>query len=396
MSQLSPNPPRLGDRSLFPDLEARAYLAHAAISPASLPVRDAVRKLVDDYARRGVRAFPAWEARRAHLRVLLARLLNADASEIALTPGTTRGITDLALSIPWQRGDRILCMRGEFPANVTPWQRAAELFGLEILWLDSMTFVEDTARGLEGLSRELTRGVRVVAVSAVQFQTGLRMPIEAIGELCRRYGTELAVDAIQACGAVPVDVVAWGADYVASGAHKWLMGLEGGGFLWVHPDRVHHLKPYTAGWLSHEHAADFLFKGPGLLEHGRPLRKSVTVFEGSTCSAIGFAALEASVDSLLQIGVQRVYEHVQAYHDRLEGGLLERGFTSLRAADPSGRSASLSVRVPGRLSAPELHAELLHHGIVTSIPDGYLRFAPHWPNGLDEIPEVLAAIDAAR
>lgn len=387
--------PQLGDRSLFPHLEARAYLAHAAISPASLAVERAVAALLADYARRGVRAFLTWDDQRQRLRENLTRLINAEPHSVALTPGTTRGISDLALSIPWRRGDRIACLRGEFPANVTPWQRASEHFGLDLVWLDAADFLREPAAALDALARTLAGGVRLLAISAVEFQTGFRMPLEHIGALCRAHGVELAVDAVQACGVIPVDVRAWQADYLTCGAHKWLMGLEGCGFLYVRPERVEALVPTVAGWLSHEAGADFLFKGAGLLRYDRPFKKSVEVFEGSTANAPGFAALGASVELLLALGIPAIADHVSAYLDRLEAALVTRGFRSLRSPSRASQSGSLSVEVPPGKSLASVQHALGASGIIASTPDGYLRFAPHWPNALDEIPLVLAAIDAA-
>ena len=388
-----PQRPRLGSRALFPDLQAQAYLAHAAISPASTTVRGAVTQLLDDYARRGVHAFGAWSEQRALLRNQLARLIRAPASSIALTAGTTRGITDLASSIAWRAGDRVVCFQGEFPANVTPWQELAKLHRLEISWLPAAAHQADPATALEQLETMLRRGVRVVAVSAVQFQTGLRMPLEDIGGLCRRYGAELFVDAIQACGALPVDVEAWRADYLVCGAHKWLLGLEGAGFLYVHPERVGALRPYVAGWLSYEGAADFLFQGSGHLRYDRPLKQSVEVFEGSTSSAVGYAALGASVGLLLELGIEGIASHIQGYLDELEPALLDRGFETARSPLPRQRSGILSVSPPVGTSAVDLHRHLNAHGIVTSLPDGWLRMAPHWPNSRAEIPAILSIID---
>lgn len=121
-------------------------------------------------------------------------------------PNTTRGVSDIALSLSWRPGDRVLLFRGEFPTNVTPWQRAAELFGLELRWLDVDDFRTDLHAALGRVAEELNRGVRLMAISAVQFQTGLRAPLEQLGQLCQRFGCELFVDAIQACGVVPMNV----------------------------------------------------------------------------------------------------------------------------------------------------------------------------------------------
>src|SRR6185369_4856210 len=210
-----------------------------------------------DYARHGAASFPRWFAQKLELKAKLARLIGARAEDVALTPNTSRGIGDVALCFPWRQGDRVILFEGEFPANVTPWQQAAELFGLEIAWVPVAAFLEGEEQGLARLAAELGRGARLVAVSAVEFQTGLRMPVEAMAAMAHAAGAELFVDAVQACGAVPIDAGAAGIDYLAAGAHKWLMGLEGAGFLYVSPKRIEALRPHVAGWLSHEDAIAF-------------------------------------------------------------------------------------------------------------------------------------------
>ena len=119
--------PRLGDRSLFPLLEPRAYLNHAGVSPPSEPVRLAVHEAVDDFARRGGDAVGAAVERRERLRARIAELLGAAPADVALTTNTSTGIQAVALDFPWRRGDRVVLLDGEFPANVTPWQQAAGL-----------------------------------------------------------------------------------------------------------------------------------------------------------------------------------------------------------------------------------------------------------------------------
>ncbi|MCG8418542.1 MAG: aminotransferase class V-fold PLP-dependent enzyme [Proteobacteria bacterium] len=386
---------RLGDRSLFPALDARAYLNHAAVSPPSLAVREAVRGWLDDYGRCGVDAFLAWNDRRLALRQTLAGLIGAQASDLALIASATTGVIDIALCLPWQRGDRIIGFRGEFPANVTPWQRAAELYQLDMTLLSLDPFMRSHAEGLAVLDGELGRGARLVAVSAVQFQTGLRMPLADMAALCHRHGAELFVDAIQACGAVPIDVVAEGIDYLTCGGHKWLMGVEGTGFLYIAPHRINALTPHLAGWLSHEDAVAFLGEGPGHLHYDRPLKRDSTRFEIGSFNGAGFAALHAAVDLIASIGVPAIYRHVNAYLDPLETALNERGFRSLRASDPAARSAQLGVLPPPEFDVLDIHRALTRRKISCAIPDGVLRFAPHWPNHADEVDVIVAALDEA-
>jgi selenocysteine lyase/cysteine desulfurase len=388
--------PRLGDRSLFPNLEAHAYLNHSGVSAPPLPVRDAFLSIFDDYSRHGLAAFPRWQDQRTRLRALLARLIGAAPADLAFVQSTTRGICDISLCLPWRPGDRVILFEGEFPANVTPWQRAAALFQLEVVFLPISDFERPGSPDLSRLEAELRKGARLVAVSAVEFQTGLRTPFEAIAALCHAFGAELFVDAVQACGAVPIDVTAADIDYLACGSHKWLMAMDGTGFVYVRPDRVAALRPAVAGWLSHEDGLGFLFEGPGHLRYDRPIKQRAEFLEGGNYNAAGLAALEASVRLIDELGVPAIFAHANAYLDDLERGLVDRGFTSLRQPDPARRSCILGVRPPAGESVVDLHRAVSARGVACSIPDGVLRFAPSWPNNIREIPAVFRAIDEAR
>jgi selenocysteine lyase/cysteine desulfurase len=381
----------LGDRRLYPELQAVAYLAFAATAPVSELVRRRVAAVLDAYAREGNVAFLRWVEQREQLREKLARLVGAAARDVALISGTTSGIRDLALSLPWQAGQRLVLFESEFPANVTPWLRTAELFGLRVDFMPMKDAIYDEDSFMRPLEHALRAGVRLVAVSAVQFQTGLCMPLARLAERCHAYGAELCVDGIQACGIVPLDVKALDIDYLVCGAHKWLLGMEGAGFLYAREDCARALVPRSAGWLSHEDAATFLFKGPGELRYDRAFKTGVPVFEGGSASTMSFAALEAGIEPILELTPQAIFAHVGQYLDELENGLVESGISSLRAREPERRSGILAVRPPPGLTAPELVAMLSARGVIASMPDGLVRFAPHFPNASAEVPRVLAA-----
>jgi cysteine desulfurase / selenocysteine lyase len=385
----------LGDRSLYPDLKAAAYLAYAAIAPVSSLVQAAVNRALGSYAEQGNVAFFEWIEQRERLRSKLAQLIGARTSDIALISGTTRGISDLALCIPWQAGERVVLFEGEFPANVSPWQNAARLFRLRIDFVPMARAVEDEDSFLTPLARLLESGARLVAVSAVQFQTGLRMPLGRIAQLCSRYGAELCVDAIQGCGVVPLDAPRLGVDYLVTGAHKWLLGPEGAGFMYARPERAKALLPNTAGWLSHEDGTRFLFAGPGELRYDRPIKPSIQMLEGGSSSTLGFAAMEAGIEPILALSAGAIFDHVTQYLDELEPGVVSRGFRSRRAAEAERRSGILSFEPPAGVSVADLVSNLRSQGVFASTPDGLLRFAPHFPNALSEIETVLEALDAA-
>jgi selenocysteine lyase/cysteine desulfurase len=386
--------PKLGERALFPNLEGTAYLAYAAISPLSTPVCDRIAEVTTDYARGGMAGFARWAPRLRQVRQDLAAAISAEPSEIAFVANTTQGVIDIAFGLPWRKGERVLLFDGEFPANVTPWQQAAEEFGLELCWLSLEAFHRSVDEGLAELERVLDRGVRVVAVSAVQYKTGLRMPLAEMAALCHKYGAEIFVDAIQALGATPLDV-SWGIDYLSSGSHKHLMGAEGAGFLYVAERCAATLKPRLAGWLGHKDPAAFLMGDEPKLSYDSPFQHGAQALEIGTGNVIGLAALGASIGLLSQLGVPAIHAHVGAYLDLLEAGLAERGFRSHRAKPPALRSTLLSVTVPDDVRLSKLAAGLRNRGVVCNTPDGLMRFAPHWPNAHDEVPEVLATFDQA-
>lgn len=384
--------PTLGDRRLFPDLEARVYLNHAAISPPSLPVRAACVRVLDDYATLGAGAWLRYRDQRDQLRGDLAALIGARAADVALVPSTTQGVIDIALCLPWQAGDRIVLFDGEFPTNVTPWQAAAARFDLQTVFAEVADFAASTDQGLSRLEETLRRGARLVAVSAVQFQTGLAMPLREMAELCHRHGAEIFVDAIQAVGGVPFDVGELGVDYVACGSHKWLMALEGAGFVYVRPERIDQLRPVVAGWMSHEDCASFLFEGRGHLRYDRPIRRQAAFLEVGAMPTIGCAALGASVAILRQLGVAAIFAHTSAFLDELETGLVDLGFASSRSTDRARRSGILAVEPPNGVELSVLWERLGERGIACSMPDGRLRFAPHWPNDCGQVADVLSAV----
>ena len=385
---------KLGDRSLFPGLEAAAYLAHAAISPLSAPVCERIADVTRDYARGGMAGFVRWAPQLAQVRRDLGSFISADPSEIAFVANTTQGVIDVAFGIPWSEGDRVVLFDGEFPANVTPWQQAAREFQLELVWLSLDPFHRSIEEGLAELDRALRQGVRLVAVSAVQYKTGLRMPLAEMAALCHEHDAEIFVDAIQALGATPLDV-SWGIDYLSSGSHKHMMGAEGTGLLYVANRCAASLNPRLAGWLGHEDPVAFLIGDEPQLRYDNPLKVGAPALEIGTSNVMGLAGLGASLEILAGLGVPAIHSHVEAYLDRLETGLAERGFESRRAKVAALRSTLLSMAVPDDVRLSSLAAALRDRGVICNTPDGLIRFAPHWPNSLDEVPVVLDAVDEA-
>jgi len=380
-------PPEIGSRALFPSLRHRIYANHASVSPLSLQAMDAIQRICLTQATDAVAAMGGFHAEIEDTRAVAGRLLGVEPAKVAVVGSTSLAISSVAASIDWKPGDRIVIFKGEFPANTTPWQQAARRYGLDLVWIEANAF--DGGDGLAQLEAVLRDcPVRMVAVSAVQFNTGLRMPVEAMAKLAHQHGAEIFVDAIQAFGATPFDST--DLDYVASGGQKWLMGPPGAALLYAKD--WSRLEPTLAGWLSHEDGLVFLWGDPDLLRYDRPIIAGPALFEGGTLNFAGIAGLTAAMRITEAIGIDNIYAHANAWLDGIEPTLVELGFTSLRSQYPARRSCILCAKPPAGQHAGNLATALGEVGISVASPDGALRFSPSWPNGLDELDEVRTAL----
>jgi len=392
---------QVGDVSFAPNISALAYFNHAALTPPSPLVLQAVSSCLSAFAEVGSEAFMSVVEARGGLKRALARLFELDeryADSFALVPNTTSGLQAIAHALPWRRGDRVLLFHGEFPTNVIPWLQASERHELEVCWASLNPLMDPHGVDWSEVDAQLSRGVRLVCVSAVQFQTGLRVPLNELAERCERWGAELCVDGIQACGAVPLPLER--VHYLASGGHKWMMAVEGAGFMYVHPDKVAQLTPQSAGWLSLTEPLDFLFNPSAPLAYHRPARPEVSAFEGGAQASVCYAALHASVQALNavrggsnRVGVQAIYHHINTLNNRLEEGLIALGFESLRCPDVARRSGILSLKPRpkhgGVEAIPELVSRWGSRGFVCATPNACLRISPHWYNSLEQVEQAL-------
>ena len=147
-------------------------------------------------------------------------------------------------------------------------------------------------------------------------------------------------------------------------------------------DRLPLLQHRFASWLSHQDGLSFLFEGAGLLRYDRPIKEDASFLEGGVANAIGFSGLDASVNLLLEIGIEHIFLHTQRYLDPLEEEMLHLGFQSLRVK--GAESSILSLIPPKGFTVMDLVPKYAHKGVCITGPDGLLRIAPHWCNNHQE------------
>jgi L-cysteine/cystine lyase len=193
-------------------------------------------------------------AARAALRAELADVVGAAPGEIALTQRTAAGLEAVIDLWPWQPGDEVVCTDLEHEALRVPLERAARRFGFT-LRVAAVPRTDDA--NLDWLACTVTPRTRLIAFSAVAFETGAALPVGPIAELARAAGAATLVDAAQAAGAKPLELAAAGVDFCALPLQKWLCGPEGLGALYLRASSAASLR---------EPPGDRVAQGLGVLE----------------------------------------------------------------------------------------------------------------------------------
>ncbi len=359
----------------FPVRENLVYLNHAAVSPLCKPAADAMKHLADDCLNYGSLHYGEWLEAYDGLRQGAARLINADPSEIALMKNTSEGIATVAMGLDWRPGDRIVAFAEEFPANFFPWKRL-ESKGICVTWLS----VNDPLDRID----EACRGARLLSISFVQFLSGYRAPIQAIGEICRRNQCIYMVDAIQGMGAFPIDVRASHIDALAADGHKWMMGPEGCAILYIRQDLQDHVEPVEFGWTNVAGYNDYASRDMAL-------RRDAGRYEPGTLNTIGCFGLRAAVNFLLEVGVGEIAPVVQNLGDRIAAGVQAKGYEVLGKRTPENGAGIVSFRKEG-WHERQIVANLRAAGIAAAPRAGWVRTSPHFyisPADIDRMLEVL-------
>lgn len=375
-SQVATRPPIWAEyRSQFPVAEQLTYLNHAAVAPLSKPAADAMKHLADDAWQFGSLHYDQWLNTYDALRSAAARLINADRSEIALMKNTSEGIATVALGMDWKPGDRIVCFREEFPANALPWRRL-EQQGVRIEWLS----VLDPLDRIDAAAK----GARLLTISFVQFLTGYRANLRAIGEICRARGCFLFVDAIQGMGAFPLDVGAMQIDALSADGHKWMLGPEGCGVLYVRRERQDEIQPAEFGWTNVAGYNDYA-------SENLTLRADAGRYECGTLNTIGCYGLRAALEFILGVGVERIAAAVQALGDQIAVGVQNRGYELLGVRTPETGAGIVSFRKPGE--DPRLTVRRLKDRRIIAAPRAnWVRTSPHFYISPEDIEGLLEAL----
>jgi len=366
-------------RTEFPVTHRWAFFDHAAVAPISGPAQRAITEWAADLVENGDVHDAQWVQRVEAVRRLAGQLLSADPLDVAFIKNTSEGIDIVAEGFPWQPGDNVITAAEEYPANIYPWMNLAGR-GVELRTVAS----RGNRIALDDIRAAMDSRTRIVSLSFVEYASGFRNDLCAIGGLCRERGVHFLVDAIQGLGVLPLDVGKMPIDFLAADGHKWLLGPEGAGIFYIRRELVDLLHPVAVGWNSVVASRDFSRIDFRLKPHaGR--------WESGSLNVAGITALGASLELLLGIGIATVGERILEVTDYLCERAPTAGvevFSSRQAEDKSG---IVSLIAPGA-NVRQLVRRCRDAGIVINHRAGRIRVSPHCYNSMEEIDRLLEVL----
>ena len=371
-------------REEFPVTGAKTWLNTATYGPLPRSNVRAQTELLDGMMNGdGVKGVGHWWEGAAEVRSKVGRLVSCDPRDVALVRSTGEGLGFVSLGLDWAAGDEVVVYDQEFPSGVYPWL-ALEKRGVNV------RFIEDRGRyrfEVEDVAALLSDRTRVVSMSLVNCYHGFRAPIEEVAKLCRSNGTWLLVDAVQAVGALEVDVSSLGADLVSAHGYKSLCAGYGIGFCYVSPQLRDVLDVAAPGWKSIEDAPLLEKQLHYNLRYASDARR----YEASVPNLAGMYGLGASIDLFINTGVQAINDWVLEISAAVTEALEASGYRVVSSTRDGERSGIVSARVPDG-DAARVCAALAEQQVACAVRDGRLRVSCHLFNDQTDVERLVRAL----
>src|SRR5438552_451763 len=360
-------------RALFPAAERYTYLNTAAAPPLSVLAAREGKRYYDEMAEHGDVVWDHCSCDVVQIRENVASFINRYPRGVAFTHSTSHGM-NLIAGILDHCGD-VLCPADEFPSCTLPWLQQRH----------QVHFVPSRDRGVidvDDIQRSITADTRVVAASYVQFATGFRQDLVALGRLCRERNLVFVVDATQGMGVFPIDVVNSGIDFLVFSGYKWAQAGYGVGGLYVAPRFLNPTAFPVAGWWS--------ARDPEAVVNDRlDLKETAAALEVGCPHFAGIFALGAALTLFEEIGKLRIEERIHELTDYLHHRLERERFN---IASPLKREQQSGITIVEIHNAPDIVKCLAEKNIIVSARGKGLRVSVHIFNNFDDIDRLIVGL----
>ena len=357
------------------------FLNHAAISP--WPQRTA--NIVSEFAKQNVVTgplyYPEWLIVEQKLREQLKDLINAPSpDDIALLKNTSEGLSLVAYGLNWNVGDNIVSTAQEFPSNRIVWESLADR-GVHLREVN-LSNVTVTPEAL--LEQACDDSTRLLAISSVQFASGLTLDLNRLGSFCKAHKILFCIDAIQSIGALQLDVQSCNADFVIADGHKWMMAPEGLALFYCRAELREKLRLHEFGWHMCMNQSDY---------DNRNWQPAPTArrFECGSPNMLGVHAMSSSVGLLLEIGLPAIEKRICEIGRYLSTQL--SNIDGIEILDNNFRSGSIVAFKFEQIPSNDLYNLLVENNIICAIRSGAIRFSPHFYTNNSQIDSAIKTVE---
>lgn len=349
-------------RAEFPALKSWTYLNTA--SHGQIPRRsiDAIARHWDRREEYACSDHITWYDTADRIRGSIARLIHAQADDIAFVPNASAALGIVAGGIDWKAGDNAVTLSSEFP-NYLYFPALVEHQGVSVREVEWDAFYD-----------AIDSRTRLVTLSYVNYATGFRLPDE-VSRRVRESGARLFIDGTQSIGALEFNVGDFAADVVAVHGYKWMISPLGVGYMYVAPEFRERLRPTVVGWRSHEG-----WRNVENLHHGKPvLKESAEKYEGGGLPFSLLTAMGTTVDWMLELGPAAIEARVLALADSARKRL--RGLGA-QVSENGSQIVSAKFRAG---EAARIMQELKARKVMVAARRDHLRISPHFYNTEEDL-----------
>lgn len=364
-------------REEIPLLRTHIPLSNCSQAPQSRRTRAAAEAYLTSWNEAGM-DWDAWIAETDAARAEFAALIGGEAEDVAVATSVSQATASVASGLEYAPGrSGVVASGAEFPTVGHVWL-AQRRFGAEVRWVP----VRDGRVLLDDYERAIDAETLIVSACRGYYQSGFKQDVARIAEMARAKGALLFVDAYQTLGSEPFDAAASGADFVASGNLKFLMGIPGIAFLWVRPGLAERLRPAVTGWFGRRDP--FAFDATRLDWADGARRLDV-----GTPPIMAAYVARAGMRWLREIGLDAVGAWTSHLGQCCVRGARERGLTVLGPTEPEHKAPTTSIVCP---RSHEVEARLRERHIIVSARGPVIRLAPHFYNTVEEVDRALDAL----
>ena len=306
------------------------------------------------------------------MRALIARLIHCSAEDIAFVPNAGYAVSLAVGSVAWKADDELLTLHHEFP-NQLYGHASVGARSVECDWPE--------------LEAHVSERTRLVALSTVNYTTGLRPKLDRVVKELRKRGVVVYLDGTQSAGALEFDCAAMTPDFFAVDTYKWMISPNGATFLYVNPEMRQRLQPHVLGWRS-----DKEWRNVSSLHHGAPrFGETAEKYEPGMLPFASLYGMEASLRLIEEIGIPRIEKRVLELAGLLRSELAGMGAEFYESKGECLPSQIVIASLAG-MDSSALAQKLAEQNINISARRAYLRISPHFYNNEEDIAILIAAI----